>query len=296
MQVLICIVNYRTDDALCEFVASLAAAWSASAPEGRLVIAVLDNSGKSEAEASRFASRLDALLPGTEFVSTGGNLGYFGALPLAQERSVREHFDYVAFANADLIADLDFFRALSCCQQAAAVLAPSILVTTAAGEMDQNPAYEVRLSRKRLRFLRTVYGNTWLFAGYCVLWRARDRMRSLPAAARNKQVGPATPRKIYAAHGAMFIFADVKFFQSLTEFKPFLFGEEIFVAEEARSAGLDTLYVPEVRVRHSRSKSMSSVPQEGQRKYLFEALTFLLDRYHDNSPLGVRRRSGNRTE
>ncbi len=286
MQVLICIVNYCTDDALCEFVASLAAAWNTGAPGGRLAIAVLDNSGKSEAEASRFASRLAALHADAELVPTRRNLGYFGVLPLAQERSVRQHFDYVVFANADLIADLDFFRALSSCQEAAAVLAPSILVTTAAGERDQNPAYEARLSRKRLRFLRTVYGNTWLFAGYRALWRARDRMRSRPGAAGNKQVGPATRRKIYAAHGAMFIFADVKFLQSLTGFKPFLFGEEIFVAEEARRAGLDTLYVPEVRARHSRSKSMSSVPQESQRKYLFEALTFLLDRYHDNSPFG----------
>ena len=286
LEILVCIVNFRTDDALCEFVTSLSSAWNVAGAEGRLAVLVLDNSGKQLDEARRFESRLIALHPDTELAFDHGNLGYFGALALAQARSAQGRFEYVVFANADLIVAPDFFCALRACRGAAAILAPSIVVASATGEMDQNPAYESRLSRRRLRFLRAVYGSAPLFAAYSMLWRARDRMRARADSAAKESRGARARRKIYAAHGAMFIFADVAFFQSLAGFRPFLFGEEIFVAEEARRADLDTLYVPEVRVRHSRSKSMSSVPQEGQRKYLFEALTFLLSRYHDDSSVG----------
>jgi GT2 family glycosyltransferase len=286
VEVLVCIVNYRTDDALCELVASLNSAWNAAGAVGKLAVLVLDNSGKLAEDASRFARRLVALHADTELAFAHGNLGYFGVLPLAQARATRERFEYVLFGNADLVVAPDFFRALQACRGAAAILAPSIVVTSLGGEMDQNPAYESRLSRQRLRFLRTVYGSAFLFAVYRMLWRARDRLRARAGGPATEPVTLSVRRKIYAAHGALFIFADLPFFQSLTGFKPFLFGEELFVAEEARRAGLETLYVPELRVRHSRSKSISLIPQDGQRKYLFEALTFLLNRYHDDSSVG----------
>jgi GT2 family glycosyltransferase len=278
--VLVCIVNYRTDEALCEFVRSLAQAWKVASRTIGLRVLVVDNSGKTAEEACILAIRLRQSHSDTDVLLPESNVGYFGALPFAQSK-VEQDCDYVVYSNADLVVDPGFFVELRACGRRGAVLAPSILVRTASGERDQNPAYEVRPSRLRLMCLRAIYSRAWMFSAYRVLWgllaivRAFAGPRALP--------GTRTSRLIYAPHGAMFIFADINFFLSLKDFKPFLFGEEIFVAEEARRTGADTVYVPNVRVWHSRHVSMKLVPQERQRRFLLEALSFLLERYYSGS-------------
>jgi hypothetical protein len=284
MNVLACIVNYRTDDALCAYVRTLAEAWEGMAhPGGQLSILVVDNSGKTPEQAQVLEQRLGLLHRSIELSSSAGNLGYFGALPLAQEKAARMEFDCVVFSNADLVVALDFFTVLGSCRDIGAVLAPSILVAGRGGEMNQNPLGGTRMRREQLMFLRAVHGSSPVFACYRLLWRLRDWVRVLSGSRSSASAGAAQRRKIYSAHGSMFIFSDVRFFCSLRGFTPFLFGEEIYVAEEAMRAGVDIVFVPELHVRHSRHASMSSLPRASQRKYLLESLTFLLNRYHGNA-------------
>jgi hypothetical protein len=78
----------------------------------------------------------------------------------------------------------------------------------------------------------------------------------------------------------VFIFADVDFFLTLPAFPCFLFGEELFVAEEARIAGVSVVYEPSLRVRDVRHASVSQLANEMRRTLLLKSMTFILNQYY----------------
>ena len=277
MNVLFCIVSYRTDEALTQYLHSIRAAADASGPGMTLHALVIDNSERRESERPAFVTGVEAALPScTEVVFPRANLGYFGALSIAQQTAARRRPEVVIFSNADLQLAGDFLEQLyGRLPTDAAVVAPAIIV---AGEhaFDQNPKLVERYPRKRLRVQQIAYSNRLAFFGYNLLGFLKERLRSreaVPAA------DPVT-RQIYAGHGALFIFTKLDFFLGLPAYRPFLYGEELFIAEEARRKSELTRYVPHLRVFDMRHASTAGLGSERRRRLMKESVDYILQCYY----------------
>jgi hypothetical protein len=269
MRVTFFIVNYRTDEHVLRLVDSLAVARDAA--EGVTVdVHVLDNSKKNEAEASAFGQKLgEARLP-ARLHHTGTNAGYFGVLPLAQGIVRHGDADCVIYSNPDIAVEADFFLELAAARAMRGVLAPSIL--TLDRGFDQNPMYEERLPAKKLRRLRTVYGSAPIFTLYSLARTVKE------AFAGHRRAG--SRHEIYAPHGSIFVFTDIEFFLTLPRYPCFLYGEELFVAEEARRREVRIMYEPRLKALDFRHASIALLPRADLRRHLLASVSYILDRYY----------------
>jgi GT2 family glycosyltransferase len=201
-----------------------------------------------------------AALPNTEMYDPAENLGYFGGAKAALDHFLERTGaapDWVIVSNNDiLIEDQDFFLNLfSQDPMAAGIIAPRIQVLP--GRTEQNPFMKRRVGRWQrftMRFYSFSYplGVTWD-------WLSRQKKaiasRILSWAPRSN--GIQARQIIYAAHGAFMIFSR-RFFEAggNLDGQPFLFGEEISIAEMCRSLGLPVIYEPSLSVLHNEHQSV----------------------------------------
>lgn len=274
MNVFFFVVNYKTDDYLVRFVQSVAAA-QAICFSANVDVQVLDNSQKTVQELNQLRSLIGVAGVSVTLHSPGTNDGYFGGLRRAQSL-VPAGTDCVIYCNPDILLDADFLLTLErILESTGGVVAPTIL--SLKDGFDLNPQYRQRLSEGKLRRLRWIYVHRLTFGIFNALSRVKEVISGW--CLRSSQDGIASI-PIYAAHGAMFIFADVEFFLRLPAFPCFLFGEELFVAEEARIAGVSVVYEPSLRVRDVRHASISQLPNEFRRSLALKSVTFILNHYY----------------
>jgi GT2 family glycosyltransferase len=279
MRIFLCAVNYRTDAALLRYLESVRVA---ARDSGCVVeVAVVDNSLRPAAGRESFISDLRNACGGAvDVVFTPDNLGYFGAVPIAQERARAAQPDCVIYSNADLLLDPQFFRQLEVALAAdSAVIAPAILTEGGRG-FDQNPKHEMRYDLKRLLFLRFVYSNIVIFRAYMWLGRLKERLRSRRARDVTVPVPTKAARTIYAPHGALFIFGKPEFFQRLPKHEPFLYGEELMVGEEARRCGAQVRYVPDIKVYDTRHASTGALSTATRMRLMHASIDFILRKYY----------------
>jgi GT2 family glycosyltransferase len=279
MRIFLCIVNYRTDAALVRYLESVRTAGRESV--GGIDICIVDNSLRPQTERESFARDVcNAFGAAVEVVFPSENLGYFGALPIAQERARVTRPDCVIYSNADLLLDRTFFRQLNAAVACnAAVIAPAILTEQGRG-FDQNPKHLMRYDLKNLLFLRFVYSNAVAFRTYIWLGKLKESMRSRRASGVRAVVQANEARAIYAPHGALFIFAKPDFFASLPRHEPFLYGEELLVGEEALRQGEEVRYVPAIRVYDTRHASTGSLSATTRRRLLWLSIDFIVRNYY----------------
>lgn len=279
MKLLLFIVNYRSDAALAQCLASVRQAQQSCSADVTLALQVhvQDNSEYDVAGRARLQALLD---------SVGGldvrlhwpdrNNGYFGGLPLAQQLAQAQGSDVVIYSNPDISLASDFFGRLTLlAQQSPGILAPAIVAQV--DGFDQNPKYIDRLSRAKLERLQRIYGTRLAFNAYMGLARLKERL--LGRRARSASSLPAgTP--IYAPHGATLVFADATFFAALPAYPCFLFGEELFIAEEAQRRQVAITYQPTLRITDLRSQSVSQLPSDFFRRLMLSSVQFILQRYY----------------
>jgi hypothetical protein len=271
MRVVIFVVNYHTDDHVLRLLESVSGAWGL-VREQAIDVHVLDNSARNETGNGAWRRRLrESEVPATLHQSAT-NAGYFGNLGLAQR--LTDDATAVIYCNPDIVLDPTFFAELAKIGDVG-VIAPAIV--SIADGFDQNPKYESRLSAAKLRRLERIYSNGLLFSAYGVAGRAKELFASHR---RNGSRSAGLPRPIYAPHGAMFVFTDIPFFRALPPYPCFLFGEELFVAEEARLAGVPVIYRPELRVHDVRHAAVSALPRSRLRSLMRESVVHILAEYY----------------
>ncbi|UYO44341.1 hypothetical protein KQX63_23815 [Rhodopseudomonas palustris] len=280
-------MNYKTDDETVGLVESVMAAYAAW-PSVEIDLHVLDNSQKTEAELDRLRRRVALSNIPVTVHSTGRNEGYFGGLALAQ--SLATNVDCVLYGNVDLVFHHSFFQAAEAALcQGAGVIAPSI--KSIREGVDLNPLALKRLSRLKMMRLQIVFGYRLAYIVYNWLYRAAIRVRGARPTAR----ALATPITIYAPHGAMFAFMDIDFFRSLPPYPCFLFGEEQFVAEEARAAGVTIRYEPSLKISHTRHASIGELDDEFKRALHQRAVSYIYDRYYRSRRVAMLQTAGGRS-
>lgn len=273
MNVLLFCVNYKADGHLLRLIESIRDALE-SCPEVLAQVHVLDNSQKSADQLEDLRTRARASGIAVTIHSDGTNRGYFSGIPLAQSIAAAG-FDCIIYSNVDLTVDRRLFSQLNTARSSRkGVIAPSIISND--DGFDQNPKYSKRLSRSKIERLRWIYSRGWAFSLYMALARAKE----LIAWKRSAEKINTSEALIYAPHGAFFIFTDKEFFLRLPFFPCFLFGEELFIAEEARKCQVPVHYLPSLIVRDTRHASVSKLGTETHRKLYLASVQFILSQYY----------------
>lgn len=276
MNVLIFVVNYLADEHLIRFVNSVVLSLKGN-DKVSVDMHVLDNSKKTHDELSILRERLDATGLSVDLHDHNTNSGYFGGLALAQSL-VNDNVDCLLYCNPDIILESNFFTVLNNTQQDSnvGVIAPAIL--SKQDGFDQNPKYCERLRESKLQRLKKIYSNIFFFNGFNMLARIKEVISRFKKIENKSKVPHSAD--IYAPHGSIFIFSDPVFFKKLPAFPCFLFGEELFVAEEALIANKRIVYEPELQVLDVRHASINLLSNEFLRSLMYKSVTYILDTYY----------------
>ncbi|SRR5581483_10935160 len=241
-------VNYHTDeDAL-----ALARDLAAIRPQDAIAVDIVMNDSPPDSVDPNLRKLADAR-PNINLLFSEHNLGYFGGANWAIER--RQSSGHVArwtiVSNADIrIADEQLFDKLDAIcdlEHSFGVVAPDVTSLEDGRTVHRNPYMVKRPAPWQLRLLR------WLFSSYgrYVLYERSTELRRL---VRRFWSSSSTPvrRPIYAPFGAFVALSDAFFHRGGTlRGSPFLFGEELFLAEISRRLGLAIIFEPQLTVTHN---------------------------------------------
>jgi GT2 family glycosyltransferase len=190
------------------------------------------------------------------YVANGENLGYLKAVEKAWSQ-LDQDIQWVVVANIDLEFGAHFFDNLSKMSIESQFIAPRIVGQP--GNLEQNPLMGARPKRIRMRAYQ------FIFSSYLIgfLWETIAILR----AELKRILGLKNPAKslvresIYAAHGACFILNKgiVKNGVSL-HYPCFLYGEEIFLAEQCRDLKIPIIFDPSLEVIHNEHGSTGRFP------------------------------------
>jgi len=196
--------------------------------------------------------RLQATLAGeprARVVTAATNLGYLGGARLGLEGVDAAATPWTVVANTDLRFAPTFVEELSR-RTDEAVVAPAI-VSEASGA-DQNPYLVKRPSR--LTVLRWRLEFATLPVARLVV--ALGQLSSVVRRAAGPRASARDARQVYAPHGSCVALPSSFFARGGTlEHGSFLFGEEITLAERARTIGMPVVHVPDLVVHHAEHRA-----------------------------------------
>lgn len=238
---------------------------------------ILVNNGTDEIQRLQhfFEDKVNMLM-----LDAGQNLGYFGALNFAMH-AIKKHLDFlpdkIIFSNTDIeISGKDFLKRLNhySTSNSTACIGPAIISNKL---NDQNPYYINRITKTKLQRLKLVFSNHIIYTGYQFLANNKNRLRKSNNSDKLTQ-------SVYALHGSMLIFTKVFFencFDDMAE-APFLFGEEIFLAEICKRKNLELLYEPSFRIKHYEHDTTGNYKSKQTSNHLYESVTYLLEKYFNS--------------
>lgn len=263
-------VTYHTYGELSDYYRSVCRAAERAQGKMKVDFFVADNSEREIQDIS---------LPSTQNVRPKvfpfhENAGYLGAVQKMMQAigaDQLEQYDYAAISNVDLVMEEDALLCLSeiplTCQ--AGWLAPALLSEQEG--RDRNPAVMNRYSARRLRLLRLMFRYPLLVAAYRATAYKRHR------APRQAEEGT----ECYAGHGS-FMLLTSNYFRlcGIPRFPMFLFGEELYLAEQCRLHRLSVVYCPSVRIRDREHASVSKIPSADKCRYNRESLGYILQTFY----------------
>lgn len=164
------------------------------------------------------------------------NKGYFGgALPIYNAKA--KEYDYVSISNVDLQLSENFFEQLLTVDTTKiGWIAPDIFTDKI--DRHENPYLLSRPKKRNFAIWNIIYSSTFIYRLYHRLYLLKSRQT---------KIYPAC--EIYAGHGSFMLFTN-NFVTKNVEihFPGFMYGEEIYMAELTRKAGLQVHYVPTLRI------------------------------------------------
>lgn len=219
-----------------------------------------------------------------EFMDAGTNRGYLGAAWYGLEILVEKWGEWpgmVILSNTDMkIRTQNLLNEL--------MLQLSPLNFGMAGpsihsfrykKQNQNPFFERRITNNRLRILITVFSS---YPGYIIY----QLLAILKASffTRNQQVAMEV-RSVYSVHGSFMIFNTSFLKQIENEIKeaPFLFGEEIYLAELARKYNRSVLFLPQFAVDHMEHATTGIFKSPRLVKQMLNALQIIRTKFFNSN-------------
>lgn len=262
MKLLIVCVNYNSYNELDRYLNSIEKAAKVADISVKVIIA--DNSTNTEVHSYTHFNNIS--VESREF----NNLGYLGAAQrVINEIEDIRMYDYIAISNVDIELDSSFLDILSRLHfdNRIAQIAPSIMSSSL--NRDMNPKIVSPYSLKRLKQLLFMYSNPWIY----YIYHATAYRRKKIERKKNEQ-------NIYAGHGSFMLFTKHYFeiYNSL-DYPIFLYGEELYFAEQIRKAGLLVRYVPSLIIKDEEHVSTSTIKRKKYFEYNRQALSFIIETY-----------------
>ena len=274
MNIIFFVVNFNADEHLFRLIKSIEDAKSRS-QQSNIEVHVFENSPKTEVEINTLKIKLRHEYSDITLHWPKENKGYFGGVSTAQS-VVKEQTNCVIYCNPDVMLDSNFLSRLEESRfRNEGIIAPAIIGIK--DEYDQNPKYINRLSKNKLKRLKVIYSNKILYEVFNLLAKMKELVLPYKSDKRNTE---NVNQKIYAPHGSVLIFMDTKFFCKLPLYPCLLFGEELFIAEEARMAKVNVTYQPLLIVHDVRHASIKQIGNNFRRSLMFSSVSFILDRYY----------------
>lgn len=267
------VINYNCPELTVEFCKSV----RNISKDLNIKIAVTDNSG-CFAKADGLLMHQLMQQCNISIYDPGDNLGYFPGAAFAYDSLTAGGYrpDFVIVANTDIsFPDTSFFSKLLTKQYPADVLAigPSIQHGLDSKHSDQNPMKLRRLSVRGMYIRKFIYRYRALSIVNSALSALRLRLLT------KTNILPQL-RPVYMIHGSFMIFTR-RFFDETAglKFPSFLYGEEIFVAEEVVRVNKTILHDPSLKVVHAGGRTTSLIKKSLQDRYISNSLEILYDRY-----------------
>jgi len=263
-------INYKTPARAQAFVERFA---ETRAGESQTSLLVVDNSDDEEREQLR--DRLDRLHPAARCLTAPANLGYFGGARFALEQTRGAEPAWTIVSNVDLAHDAGAVeRALARHDpDSLAVVAPRII--SAATGRDLNPYMRERPSSLRMHAYEYLYRS---YRGLLTYSWLSDRAARSRVAPRSAPMRPGEP--VYAAHGCFLILSRGYFARGGSlRHEPFLFGEEISIAEQSMQLGLPTICDPTIVITHDDHASTGKLPSRALHAYQRQAAAWLVSEF-----------------
>ena len=282
-KVLILAINYCTDDRAYNFVNSFREHLNEN------VECVLIDNTKRDLSIN-FFSKIREISQLIQTVKPEFNLGYFGGAKYGFEYYLEKHKefpDWIIVSNVDLeFSDPNFFNVLSKLKNLPdlGVIAPRIWSNLF--ERDINPKIVPRPSKRYMKLLNIIFSNYYAYTVYTLLSYFKSiilRYKEALILSKIKlqiQNRNSDFTEIYAPHGSFIIFHK-RFFQKggSLDYPPFLFGEEIFVAEMARKLDLKIIYYPKLRILDHEHASTGLIRSKKIASYFRNSMNFIVDQY-----------------
>lgn len=211
------------------------------------------------------------------------NVGYFPAFSVGKDYlddvTGSTDWDYVIVTNVDLQFDKTFFKNLISINLPldVGIVAPSIISKQT--KEDINPKI---LSRpKKIKLLSLYYGFQFLLFYRVYNWLSVNKAKLRGYKQKHfPKKSYRTGQEMYAAHGSIMIFTKNYFNLGASIYYPrFLFGEEVFVAEETKLKGLKTVYFSELRIYDNEHGSTSREADHFISKEHVKSYKYLLQNY-----------------
>lgn len=262
-------VNYKTPDKAIEWIKAI------KATNNNALVVLVDNSreGNTELEAEIHSLQyLDVM-----YLDAEANLGYFNGAAFGYHHiKERYSFQWVIVCNVDIVIQTNNIDSILDEFSDAGVIAPAIISEDSG--FDKNPYRLSRTSKRIMQFKKIVFSNLLLAKVYGIASSIRNGL------IKNKYTEVSKCEegtRIYLPYGACFIFSE-RFFTSgcKLDYPLFLFGEELYIAEQCREKGLDIVYVPRIRFLNFEHASTSKLTNAFITKKNKEAMTFILKNFY----------------
>ena len=271
-KILIVCVNHNSYRELSNFLTSVDVAASNVKEICEIVVLVADNSTNIQCiNSDKFVS-IQCL---TYVVKNTGYINSAQEALLNYGEQLLKTFDFTIVSNVDICLAPDFFEQLiSTPIQNVAWIAPR--VHTPLSHAEENPYAIHRYSKRKLQLLRNMYAHPHIYMLHKKFTHILIRLK------RNRQSSINGMRTIYAGHGSILIFTQA-FVEHIFPFNfPFfLYGEELYFAELARSAKMETIFNPQVYVNNCSAHISTSKLNFAQIcKYGHQAISYILNTYY----------------
>ena len=265
MKILIVAVTYNSYLELNSYLKSIDKAVELCS-ETEVTVCIADNSiDKQNIDATQYKRIQVEVIP----LNNKGYLG--GAQYVINGRTDISQYDYVAISNVDIEMAGDFFIKLQEYKLDEDIAWLATRIWSKAEERDRNPKIISRPSKKRLQLVNLIYK-------YPVL----DYLYTRTLYKRKTMYTPSPEMDIYAGHGS-FMLLTKHFFKHYRkiEYPIFLFGEEIYLGELIRIAGMRVRYVPTLEVIDTEHTSTGKMKKAFYYKCNKESIDYILNNFYN---------------
>ena len=202
------------------------------------------------------------------------NLGYFGGADFAYKKLIRERTSatWWIVCNSDLLFSPSFVEQLKKVPKTKAIIAPRIFEET--NGCEQNPHLVKRLNRYEVMLRLVVLSNDFTYNLSQIVYRKKRKFGRWNQRYHhfNDTRFESGSFQIYAPHGSAIIFHKEVLSEGFDLNQTWLYGEELIVAEYARSRDIPIFYISELNARHVSGSSTSKLDRGHSRKLQYKAL------------------------